>query len=300
MRVAALLLTLLPGVSAVAEVPVPPLRYTAGAFEFHESQGAGPGDLDTLQIRARMGEPVSVRFNRSRGIGDVADFTALGNLRVGATRVMSPDGRLTSSRKGTWVLSEDVSVQGSTDTIILGSRRQRCSANAPAGLHFEKLVEGRQPRSMAVSGDAVLATLEGRPRAGHQMNLTPVRINLKTCRIEVGSKFVSPGFDYRLQVRAGQAMLVSRSESGLLLSSDGLNWQREELPAMTHTLLAATVTNEGIQAAISRADKDFELGIFRQVRSGQSKWTEGAITAPSALPWIEVAREAALAASVAH
>jgi hypothetical protein len=226
----------------------------------------------------------------------VVDLTAQGNLRVGGQRILWPDGHIQSIGKGFWALAESDSVQATPSKLIVKTRQRQCRLRAPSGFKFEQLNGGQSPRSMAASDNYAYAILEAQ-RDGQPQMLSPLRVSLTTCQVAVGTQFESPGFDYRLQVRDDRALLVSRAESALLQSSDGLTWRREDLPSSTHALLAANITAGGIQVAVSRADRDFALSFFSKPESDGAVWQDDTDIQSKPMTWIEGAREAAISAA---
>lgn len=277
-----------------------PVSYVAGAFAFEESSGAAEAEFDELRVRAKAGKPISLRFSRSRGVADVVELTAQGNLRLGGQRILRPDGQVMLAKQGLWALSEDVSVGASWSQLTINSQGRRCRSTAPAGFRFEQLTAGQLPRSMAANDNYLFAILEGTPEAGQPQILLPFRVSLTTCQSAVGTKFASPGFDYRLQVRGERALLASRAESALLLSNDGLAWKREDLPAATHMLLATDISASSYQVAVSRADKDFALGFFSKTESNGGVWQDDSEIQAKPMTWIDGAREVAIAATLAR
>ncbi len=274
------------------------VSYSAGAFTFEEHSSAAVADLDELRLHARTGKPIALKFSRSRGVADVVDLTAQGNLRVGGQRILWPDGHIDSTKKGLWALSEGVAVQASPSKLIVNSQQRNCRLSAPKGFRFEQLNAGQVPRSMAANDNYAYAILEAQRQDGHPQILLPIRVSLTTCQVTVGTRFDSPGFDYRLQVRGERALLASRAESVLLLSKDVLTWRRESLPTMTHALLAANIImSGGVQIAVSRADRDFALGFFSKAESDGAVWQDTSDIQSKPMTWIDGAREAAFSAA---
>jgi hypothetical protein len=273
------------------------VSYSAGAFTFEEQSSAAVTDLDDLRVHAPTGKPIALKFNRSRGVADVVDLTTRGNLRLGGQKILWPDGHIDSTKKGLWALSEGVSVQASPTSITVHSQWSKCRSIAPTGFRFEQLTAGQLPRSAAASDKYAYAILEAQHLDGHPQILLPFRINLTTCQVAVGTKFESPGFDYRLQVRGERALLASSGESALLLSNDGLAWRREGFPTTTHVLLAADITPSGVQVAVSRADRDFATSFYSKAESDGADWQETSDIQSKPMTWIGGAREAAISAA---
>jgi hypothetical protein len=161
------------------------------------------------------------------------------------------------------------------------------------GFRFERLMPEQLPRSIGASDELAVAILQSEHRQGQRQSLRSARIDMKTCHVATGPNFDSPGFDFRLQLQAGRALIVSLSESSLLRSDDGLSWRGEELPTAVHMLLAAELTSAELRIAASRADKDFQLGYFSKPISGSTDWAEGgSVGLGSQSTWIEGVREA--------
>jgi len=280
--------------SALAAENQAAISYSAGAFSFEERPGSGASDLDEMRVHAGTGKSISLQFNRSRGVADVVELTAQGNLRVGGQSILRPDGHTETAKKGHWQLNEHVSVQLVKSKLIVNDRRQECRVSAPSGFSFEALSAGQLPRSMAANDNYAYAILEAPRQEGRPTMLQPLRVNLSNCQVSIGTQFASPGFDYRLQIQENRALLASRAESALLLSNDGLAWHQQALPDATHVLLAAKLTAGAVQVAVSRADKDFALGFFSKLESAGTNWQEDSNIETKPIAWIEAAREIAL------
>lgn len=239
---------------------------------------AGVGDESDRVVVESEGATQSAPLNRSRGVEDAVRVDPSGEILLAGVWMKTPGEPWHRAKQGArWLGSGITLMEHQGQTELLWGRR-RCQVRLPKD--WSPVDEPRQsnPRWVAVDGDKrVLLLVEARPTQKSTKRL-PIRVDLTSCRQEMGEPLDQPGFDARLSGFRSDAVmryaLWSVAEGVLQVSRDGLTWTRLPLPDETHALLSVHAEAGTLWVAVSDATRDFATAYFRLNGGGDGAWQQ--------------------------